>query len=84
MPWTGVGVYVPVRFVASVAGAAGLADSVFAAAFLGGVFCEGFVDAAAFFLGTPFFAGGAAFFFMGRTLPQPPGGGQAVERGAPG
>ena len=60
MPWTGDGVYVPVRFFDSAAGAAA---GIFTGAFFAGaLFAAGFFFAAVFF---------AAFFFifMGRTLP---------------
>jgi hypothetical protein len=71
MPWTGRGVYVPVRAGVGAAGAAGLAAFAagFAAAFLGAAvfFATGFCLGAAFFTGVvpDFF-----FFFMGRTVPQ--------------
>jgi hypothetical protein len=82
MPWTGVGVYVPVRFAGG-GGGAGFADSALVAAGLAGLFAADFFEAMLFFLEVRFFAAGAAFFFMGRTVPQPPGGGQAERRDAP-
>jgi hypothetical protein len=75
MPWTGRGVYVPVRAGAGVAaGAAGLAAfaagfaAALAAAFLGAgaFFATGLCLAAAFFTVVPDFF----FIFMGRTVPQ--------------
>ena len=81
MPWTGVGVYVPVRDFGSVAGAVALGGSVFAAAFLGaGALAMGFFFAAVFFAAV---APAFFFIFMGRTVQQPPVGGQAGGRGVP-
>ena len=68
--------YVPGRFFASAvtvgvgAGAAGFAGACFDT----GVFAGGFFEAVAFFAA---FAPAFFFIFMGRTLQQPPGAGQA-------
>ena len=74
--------YVPVRFLVSAAGAAGVRGSGFAVVFLAaGAFAAGFFLTGVF----AFAAVEPAFFFifMGRTLHEPPGAGQAGERGAP-